>query len=195
MTAIAKRHETFARIFAAVADSVTKWDAPSPVAEWTAGDIVEHLLDGFAGDLRSWTGDSIPDVPARGLAERFRLRSVEIQALLDDRAKAGQVIADGEFAGMTLEEAVDRKYNADLFMHTWDLARAAGVEIMLDPVYATVLHESMLANEDALRGSGRFGPAVESDVTDPVDRLMAFAGRDPQWSSRGARAERETIAA
>lgn len=182
MTAIAKRHESFARVFAAVADSVTKWDAPTPVAEWTAGDIVEHLLDWFPRSLREWTGDIVSDVPSRSLAERFRLRSVEIQALLDDRATARKVIESGDLAGLTLAEAIDRFYNVDLFVHTWDLARAAGVDVLLDGSYAEALHGAMAPNSDALRAPGLFGPAVDTDSADPVDRLVAFLGRDPLWT-------------
>ena len=182
MTVISKRHESFARVFAAVADSVTKWDAPTPLAEWTAGDIVEHLLDWFPGALQSWTGDTVSDVPSRGLAERFRLRSVEIQALLDDRATAEKVIESGDLAGLTLAEAIDRFYNVDLFVHTWDLARAARAAVIHDPAEAAPRHESMLPNSDAMRAPGLFGPVVDTDSTDPVDRLVAFLGRDPHWS-------------
>lgn len=32
--------------------------------------------------------------------------------------------------------------------------------------------------ESLLRGSGHYGPATHTDNADPVDRLMAFVGRD-----------------
>ncbi|MGV3114158.1 TIGR03086 family protein [Corynebacterium freneyi] len=186
MTEISTRHENVARDFAAVADRVTKWEAPTPVPEWTAGDIVEHLLAWFPAALESWGGPTLSDIPSRGLAERWRLRTVEVQAILDDRDRAGAIIESGDFAGMRLDEAIDRLYTADIFMHTWDLARSADVEIHLSGPYATGLREGLAAMGDGLRESGHFGPAVETDSDDPIDRLMAFIGRDPQWSVSAA---------
>lgn len=183
MTQISSRHENVARDFAAVADRVTKWDAPTPVPEWITGDIVEHLLTWFPAVLESWGGPTLKDIPSRGLAERWRLRTVEVQSLLDDRDLAGTVIESGDFAGMRLDEAVDRLYTGDIFMHTWDLAKATDIEIHLSGSYATGLREGLAAMGENLRASGHFGPAVETDSEDPVDQLVAFIGRDPQWSA------------
>ena len=36
---------------------------------------------------------------------------------------------------------------------------------------------------ESLRDSVHFGPAVDTDSEDQVERLMAFVGRDPQWSA------------
>ncbi|MFD5868750.1 TIGR03086 family protein [Corynebacterium sp. NPDC060344] len=183
MTQISTRHEKVARDFSAVADRVTKWDAPTPVPEWVAGDIVEHLLTWFPSLLQSWGGPELKDIPSRGLAERWRLRTVEVQAILDDRELAERTIESGGFAGMRLDEAIDRMYTADIFMHTWDLAKAADIEIHPSASYAAQVHEGMAAMEENLRASGHFGPAVETDSDDAVEKLMAFVGRDPQWSA------------
>lgn len=182
MSKISTRHENVARDFAAVADRVVKWDAPTPVAEWTAADIVEHLLGWLPGAMRSWNGPELTDIPSRSLPERWRLRTVEVQAILDDRDLSARVIESGDFAGMRLDEAIDRVYTADVFMHTWDLATAADVEIHPSAAYATALREALEARGDELRAGGQFGPAVETDSEDPMERLMAFVGRDPQWT-------------
>lgn len=182
MSEFSNRHEKVARDFAAVADRVTKWDAPTPVPEWSAGDIVEHLLGWFPAVLESWGGPVLRDIPARGLAERWRLRTVEVQAILDDREQSSKIIESGDFAGMRLDEAIDRLYSADIFMHTWDLAKSADIEIHLSGNYAAGLHEGLAAMEENLRASGHFGPAAETDSDDPLDRLMAFVGRDPRWA-------------
>jgi uncharacterized protein (TIGR03086 family) len=81
---------------------------------------------------------------------------------------------------LPLAVAVDQFYAADIFMHTWDLARAAGVDHRLDPAFAGQLHAGMEPIEEMLRGSGQYGPAVPVPAdADPVDRLMGFTGRDP----------------
>ena len=185
MTQISSRHENVARDFAAVADRVTKWDAPTPVPEWITGDIVEHLLTWFPPALESWGGPSLTDIPSRGLADRWRLRTVEVQAILDDRDLASKTIESGDFAGMRLDEAIDRLYTADVFMHTWDLARATGQDERLDPETCAELLEGMLPLDDLLRSSGQYGPRVPvPDDADVQTRLLAFIGRDPMGTLR-----------
>jgi hypothetical protein len=79
-----------------------------------------------------------------------------------------------------LDEAVDRFYTADVFMHTWDLARATGQDEALDPRRCAEMLEGMLPMDEALRSSGHYGPRVEvPDDADAQTRLLAFIGRTP----------------
>ena len=67
-------------------------------------------------------------------------------------------------------------------MHTWDLARATGQDDTLDPEYCTVLLDGMTPFEEAMRGSGQYGPPVPVADDAPVqDRMLGFIGRDPNW--------------
>ena len=88
------------------------------------------------------------------------------------------------FAGThRLADAVDRFYTADVFMHTWDLARATGQAPGLDEDFAARLLEGMQPIEEMLRSSGQYGAAVAVPADAPaVDRLMGFIGRDPDWA-------------
>ena len=82
-----------------------------------------------------------------------------------------------------LADAVDQFYTADVFMHSWDLARAGGQDAGLDEDFAARLLEGMRPIEQLLRDSGQYGPAVPvPDDAPVVDRLMGFIGRDPAWS-------------
>lgn len=79
-----------------------------------------------------------------------------------------------------LDQAVDRFYTADVFMHTWDLARASGQEERLDPGRCAQLLDGMLPLDDVLRMSGQYGPRVEvPETADVQTRLLAFIGREP----------------
>ena len=49
-----------------------------------------------------------------------------VQDLLDDPATAGVEFANPHIGSMPLAQAIDRFYTSDVFMHTWDLARATG---------------------------------------------------------------------
>lgn len=85
-----------------------------------------------------------------------------------------------------LADAVDRFYTADVFMHTWDLARATGQQPGLDEDFANALLEGMRPIEELLRSSGQYGDAVPVAPDAPtVDRLMGFVGRDPAWTPPG----------
>lgn len=83
---------------------------------------------------------------------------------------------------MPLDVAVAQFYTADVFMHTWDLARASGQDVRLDPDRCAAMLAGMQPIEDLLRSSGQYGPAVPVPDDAPVqDRLVGFIGRDPAW--------------
>jgi uncharacterized protein (TIGR03086 family) len=67
-----------------------------------------------------------------------------------------------------------------VLIHTWDLARATGVDETLD---ATEVHQMLVMSEpydEMLRASGQYGPRVAvPDDADEQTRLIAFMGREP----------------
>jgi hypothetical protein len=71
----------------------------------------------------------------------------------------------------------------DVLVHTWDLATAAGLDRTLDPRLVTDMLHGMEPMDEALRASGHFGARVEvvADADDQT-KLIAFTGRDPDWS-------------
>jgi uncharacterized protein (TIGR03086 family) len=68
----------------------------------------------------------------------------------------------------------------DVLIHTWDLARATGLDETLD---ATEVHryvEGMEPLDQLLRDSGQYGPRIPvADDADEQTRLIAFLGRRP----------------
>lgn len=183
MSAESRRHADFAAGFTTVQDGVTDWEAATPVPEWRAKDVVTHLLDWPPSVLRDWAGVDLADDPSADLSTRWRRRVADMQALLDDDEAASRVLEQGPFAGQTVAQTLDRLYTADVYMHTWDLARASGQQEHLDRDYAAEMLPGMQGMEQVLRSSGQFGDAaVPTDSVDPVDRLMAFIGRDPAWT-------------
>ena len=56
-----------------------------------------------------------------------------VQALLDDPATQGRVLTDPHVGAVPLDKAIGTFYTADVFLHTWDLARATGQDERLDP--------------------------------------------------------------
>ena len=159
------------------------WDAPAPVAGWTARDVVDHLT-WFPGYFAESHGIDLPAGP--GVAEdpvaAWQVQSGGIQALLDDPATAGRVVEDPHLGRLPLALLVDRIYTADVFMHTWDLARATGQDDRLDPDFCAALVTGMSSMEAAIRASGQYGEPVPVPAgADAQTRLLGFIGRDPDW--------------
>lgn len=178
----AARHAVVAAGFSRIAEGTTDWSAPTPVDGWAARDVVDHLITWFSGFLASG-GVELPAGPpvADDPVAAWEHRAAAVQALVEQR---GDEVFTHPFAGTgPLAEAVDRFYTADVFMHSWDLARSGGQQPDLDEDHAAGLLAGMQPMEDVLRSSGHYGPAVLVAEDAPVtDRLMGFVGRDPHWS-------------
>jgi uncharacterized protein (TIGR03086 family) len=178
-----ERHRAIAAAFTAVVSSVADWDAPTPVAEWNAIDVVGHLVEWPVGFLAA---GGIALAPTSGdPAARWGQHAAAIQALLDgpDRDTPFTHPQAGSFP---LAVAIDMFYTSDVFMHAWDLARSSGQGDPLDADEAARLLEGMLPIDAVLRQSGQYGPRIAvADDASSQDQLMAFIGRDPAWRPAG----------
>ncbi|MGV8872002.1 MAG: TIGR03086 family metal-binding protein [Rhodococcus sp. (in: high G+C Gram-positive bacteria)] len=179
----AQQHARDAAMFTAYVESASPedWSRPSPVADWTAVDVVRHLIEWSRGFLAG--GASIEfqtlDIDADPRAA-WRHHVADIQAILDD--PAGRVLSNPHTGDMPVEDAIDRFYTADVWMHSWDLARALGREPDLGQKRCAAALDAMRPMEQMLRESGQFGPAVPiADDASAQDRFAAFIGRDPAW--------------
>ena len=177
--------DTAARFTELVKDTPTeRWDDPAPVDGWRARDVVGHLVEWLpellegGSDVRLPEVTSVEDDPVAAWTEHC----AAVQVLLDDPAVAGRTLANPHIGELPLGEAIDRFYTTDVFMHTWDLARATGQEPGLDPERCAMLLAGMEPIDELLRNSGQYGPRVDvPDDADAESRLMAFIGRDPSW--------------
>jgi uncharacterized protein (TIGR03086 family) len=81
---------------------------------------------------------------------------------------------------MSLQDTVDMLVTPDVLIHTWDLARATGLDERLDERIAAQTLTGMQPMDEALRASGHYGPRVEVPAeADIQTRLLAFTGRQP----------------
>lgn len=184
MTEAAAEHRVVAGAFTDRVRGVPAgaWDNPAPVDGWVARDVVRHLVEWFPAFLEGGTGIGLPAGPSvdEDPAAAWTVHSDAVQALLDDPATAGKVLVNEHISEVPLDQAVDRFYTSDVFMHTWDLARATGQDETLDAAKCEVMLEGMLPLDEMLRASGQYGPRVEvPDDADVQTKLMAFIGRTP----------------
>jgi uncharacterized protein (TIGR03086 family) len=158
------------------------WDNEAPCEGWVARDVVRHLVEWLPAFLESGARVQLPNGPSveEDPLAAWTVHSDAVQALLDDPATADKVLANPHIGEVPLDQAVDRFYTADVFMHTWDLARATGQDERLDPERCARLLEGMLPLDDVLRQSGQYGPRVEvPGDADVQTRMLAFIGRHP----------------
>ncbi|GAA0566665.1 TIGR03086 family metal-binding protein [Actinomadura livida] len=180
----AERHRQVAGLFTDRVRGTASWDAPSPVAGWTARDVVRHLTEWFPGFLAAGAGIDLPRGPSvdEDPVEAWRVHCDGVQAVLDDPGTAHRELNNPHIGTVPLDTAIDRFYTADVFMHTWDLARATGQDDRLDPGFCADLLAGMEEVEEAIRSSGQYGPRVEvPGDADVQTRLLGFIGRDPYW--------------
>ncbi|MGL5927976.1 MAG: TIGR03086 family metal-binding protein [Dermatophilaceae bacterium] len=181
----AEEYREIAGRFSALVEGVPDddiWSSPSPVEGWAARDIVRHLVDWFPGFLESGTGIRLPGGPPvdDDPAAAWRTFSDAVQALLDDPATTDVVFSHVHTGELPLPVAVSRFLTADVFMHSWDLARATGQDDTLDPVRCAAMLAGMEPVEELMRYSGQYGPRVEvPDDADVQTRFLAFIGRHP----------------
>jgi uncharacterized protein (TIGR03086 family) len=172
--------------FGAVAAGVRhdQWDDPSPVEEWTARDVVRHLVEWFPPFLSGGAGIDLPGGPSVDTdpAGAWGQLQGAVQALLDDPGSAELVLSNPHIGEVALPQAVSQFFTADVFMHTWDLARATGQDDTLDPERCAAMLAGMEPMEGPMRQSGQYGPRVEvAEDADAQTRMLGFIGRDPGW--------------
>ena len=172
----------FTALVEGVPDDAT-WNRRSRVPDWTARDVVGHLVGWLPGFLAAGAGVVLPQGPPveDDPVAAWRTMSDGVQAVLDDPASAGTLLIDRHIGEIPLPAAIAQFFAGDVFLHTWDLARATGQDESLDPQRCAVMLEGMQPLDELLRSSGQYGPEI--DVPDDADvqtRLLAFVGRDPR---------------
>jgi uncharacterized protein (TIGR03086 family) len=189
MSESAARFQKAAAGFTARVEAVPAggWERPAPCAGWAARDVVRHLVDWLSGPgflLGTWGVETgpVPSVDTDPAGAWAVVRDA-IQRSLEDPAVAGRVEDCGPPGRLSFEAAVDMTCTPDVLIHTWDLARATGLDEGLDPdeVHLQVAGiEAMPPElEQAMRDSGHFGPRVAvADDADEQTRLLAFMGRE-----------------
>lgn len=160
------------------------WDRPAPCAGWTARHVIGHVLAiqhgmvrAIAGEPRTmnpmespeqWAGDD----PYSAWATQ---RDAMLAAAADD-ATLERVVET--FRGpRKVDDSIGWNVN-DTTIHTWDLARALGVDDTLDPELVEAVLRMVEPVADTMRQPMMFGPAVDvAPDADAQTRMLALTGR------------------
>lgn len=154
------------------------WTDPSPCEDWSAHDVVKHVVDTTRGILTRLTGGD-PTAPDsdEDLLAAWAVESAAVTAALADPARAEKPV-QSMFGEQTFAELVGGALCADTLIHTWDLARATGQDDRLDAAAIEAAQAFLAPYGDAMRRPGGFGPAIEAAPdADPQTSFLAFVGR------------------
>lgn len=155
------------------------WQNPAPCAGWTTRDVVVHLVE-WVPSVIGRAGVSFEGMPVAtedpvGAWEELARR---LQEALEDEEVAGRSFDVGPPGQMQVAQAIDMLVTPDVLVHTWDLARAAGLDERIDADLAAQALAGMEPMDQALRDSGHYGPRVPVAAEASVQtRLLAFTGR------------------
>lgn len=177
----------FAKVAGGFSDRVAAvpdagWERDAPCEGWVARDVVRHLVTWVPGLLATGSDEVVPpgpDVDTDPAGAWEHLRSA-VQAILDDPGRAAKPFRHPQAGEHRLDDAIGQFVLGDVLVHTWDLARATGLDESLEP---EEVHGMLLGIEsmgDALSKSGHYDLPVEvGPDADEQTRLIAFTGRTP----------------
>ncbi len=182
MTAIADRYRKLADAFEAKVAAVSPddWSNQSPCTEWTARDVVGHVVDVHGMMLKPLdrTLRSGPSVEQDPLGA-FRSARADVEEVLADPHLAGTEY-DGQLGRTKVESSIDQFLGFDLVVHGWDLARATGQDETIDPEEMATISKAFAGMGDTMRQYGVTGPEVPvPQGASDQDRFLAQLGRQP----------------
>jgi uncharacterized protein (TIGR03086 family) len=173
----------------AVADD--QWDDPTPCADWTVRDLVNHVVGEDRWTLPLTAGSTIEEVGSS--LDGDLLGADPVSASLDAATDAVAAVAARLPRGGTVhlsygEEHVEeyiRQLAADHLIHSWDLARATGGDSRLDPALVSEVARWFADREELYRSAGVVGPRAPS-TGNPQGDLLAGFGRRADWGTNDA---------
>ena len=153
-----------------------RWDAASPCEEWTAADVLDHVVDSQRGFLeqRGAALGSLPDAPPEA---RWDAHVAELRTLVSDDAFTTEEY-DGYFGRACVADTLRTFHGLDLLVHRWDLGQAVGVDVTWTEDEMDDLERSLDTLGDNLYSQGACKPAVPAPPGAPrQERLLARMGR------------------
>lgn len=164
-----------------------RWDVPTPCPNWSARQLLGHLIAGQQQVLAMAVGDG-PPPPVTDRKALAALAGPDPIAAWRRTCEVGapalaSIAPTTEIATPLGHQTVEQLLGIALIepvVHTWDLAVATGQAAALDAEVVEALLPGVLALGDQLQATGMYQPAltVPDDAPAP-DRLLAALGRDP----------------
>ena len=163
---------------------------PTPCAEWTVAQVLQHAAGDQLAYVSAITGQGGPaenpfapsgilaGTPA-ALVEPALTASAAAFATLDPAGTTPTPLPQGALPAATAAGAAA----LDAGVHAWDVAVATGRPSPLDDDLAAELLPVARALVEPLRQYGAYAPALEATEHDgAAAELLRYLGRDPRWT-------------
>lgn len=162
--------------------AVTDWSAPTPDTDWDTAQLVRHVIveqqwvPPLLGGLSVAAAEAHVHPLGDDLVAEWRRYSGLASAAWEVAPPAALVHLS--YGTVPLEQYL-REQVFDVTVHTWDLARAAGLDERLDADLVAAVWEEADAQREMLSATGLFAPPVTVPDDAPLQvRLLAVTGRD-----------------
>jgi uncharacterized protein (TIGR03086 family) len=167
-------------LIAGVADD--QWNLPTPCAEWSVRELVNHIVSGnllaaelAAGRTIDEVGDRLDgDVLGDDPSAAYR-RSAELAAQAFEAPGALDAPAAVSYGPVPGSVYAGHRF-IDVLIHGWDVATATGQDATLDPPLVERCWDELEPQLGMLQASGMFG-IPSTDGENPTERLLGALGR------------------
>ena len=183
---MADRHRQLCKAFGDEVSAVgDHWQAQSPCSDWDARGVLEHVI-GFHDVLLLRPFGAKPHRPTDDPVGRWAATFAALDLVLSRPGLFDGVI-DVPAVGNNPPSQVDAArivplLSLDVLVHTWDLGRAAGHEVTLDPDLCRKFLEGLPSDDAVLSRTGMYdSPRPVPARSDAQAELLARLGRDPDW--------------
>jgi uncharacterized protein (TIGR03086 family) len=180
MSDLLDRYRALADDFSARVNTVpaAAWSNQSPCEEWTARDVVTHVIGIHRHFLSVLDGTPEPSSDPGDVVPAWAAARSDVETALADPERAGRVV-ETPFGAVPFEVFVGRFMSVDLLVHTWDLSRATGLDERLNADAVVHAYEGLKPMDAMLRGPGMFRDKVTPPAgADLQTEFLCFLGRD-----------------
>ncbi len=166
-----------------------QWDLPTPCAGWTLRDLLSHMTTenhGFAAAARGSRAPWHPHVFGDDPPGDYAVSADEVLTAFADPAPEFWLPNISSSRPFPAALAIGF-HLLDYVVHTWDVAASLGRTVALEDDLVSAAREVadryVPDNERRDRPDADFRPPVKvpGDAT-PLAHLLAFLGRDPEWT-------------
>ncbi|GGM67443.1 hypothetical protein GCM10007977_081540 [Dactylosporangium sucinum] len=167
------------------------WRRPSPCTGWTARDVLGHLghcmefsLQLLHGEQPAWE----PPVPPGAMVEGDPVAwwdgiATRLRGFVEETNLAREVATDKGTSNL----AAGLSFPAiDLYVHGWDIAKSAGLDLEIPADVIAFTHSVVdPLPYERVRGPRHFGDElpVPEGATE-AEKFLAFVGRDAAWRAQ-----------
>jgi uncharacterized protein (TIGR03086 family) len=176
------RYELVAAGFDRVVKAVPAdgWLAQSPCEDWTARDVVAHVVRNHRSMAAAASGTEATEMNANEDPVAAWSEAYDTIRRLTKEPDVMAALVNGPGGQVPFEQALGSLVSMDTHVHTWDLAHAIGRDERLDPEMISFTRAMLEPMGDMIRRPGVFGAEVQApDGADEQTRLLCFLGRHP----------------